>query len=147
MADTSWRETASKQTQDDLDSMLGECISVAFKMLSKEREFYPFALTTSKDNKKTLVGTHQGEEYPLSEDVIADLKKILIQTRDGIKVAAIVDDIKVDGKYDAIRTIMEHREGLAFEIIVPYSISGILKKVKLGTERSTASHIEKFVWQ
>jgi D-arabinose 1-dehydrogenase-like Zn-dependent alcohol dehydrogenase len=142
----SWRENASQQAQDDLESLFAECMDVAFQLLSKNKAFYPFALTLSKDGKFAIAGTFNGEEHPLSQDVVSELKAALTMSRNEIKAAAIVDDVKVDRRYDAVRASMEHCEGTAIEIIVPYEMSVIFKKVKLKTEESAAFPIEKYIW-
>ena len=119
----------------------------AIRLLNKNKEFYPFALTLSKDDEITLVATDRGEERPLSEDVIADLKVALPESRNEFTAAAIVDDIRINKKDDAIRVSAEHCDGTAIEIISPYEIKGIIKKVKMKTEVAIVSHIEKFVWK
>jgi len=127
--------------------MFGECLNLAVFLLNKNKEFYPFALTLSKSNDIAIVGTYDGRERPLSEEVISDLKAALLQSRDEIKVAAIVDDVKVDRRYDAIRARVEHCEGTAYEIIAPYEMKGIFKKAKLIMETSSISHTDKYVWK
>ena len=127
-----WRETASQQAQDEVDLLFGECMNFAVQLLSKQKEFYPFSLTLSKDDEIAIVGTYSGEERPLSQDVISDLKDALSSSRDNLRAAVIVDDVKVDHKYDAVRASIEHCEGAVFEIVIPYEIKGIFKKVKLN---------------
>lgn len=130
-----------------MELLFSECMNMAIWTLNKYKEFYPFALALSKDNEITIVAIDRGEERPLSEDIISDLKAALPESRGGFKVAAIVDDVKIDKKDDAIRVSAEHFDGTAIEIISPYEMKGIFKKVKMKTEVAIVSYIEKFVWK
>ena len=142
----SWRENISQQAQDEMDKLFSAGIDIAFDLLSKNKEFYPFGLQIPKNGDVDIVAVHQGEERPLSQDVISDLKAVLSSSRNDFKAAAIVYDVKVNRKDDAIVVLMEHCEGEAIEVIAPYEISGIFKKVKLRLERSEAYFAEKYIW-
>jgi len=54
---TSWRDSASSQSQADLDGLLGEVLPFAQQQLEKRGEFFPYGATVSieGDSRMTAV--------------------------------------------------------------------------------------------
>jgi len=143
---TSWRNNASQQAQDDLDALFNDSLNAAIHFLNKNKAFSPFALTSSIEDKPALVAVGHEKEFPDSQSIISYLISSLQSTNDNYKAIGIIADVSIDqGKNSAIRISLEHRENIAIEIIVPYSIHGIIRKeIKIG--EFSASSIENFIW-
>ena len=70
-------------------------------------------------------------EYPRSHDVLALLRDGVTADKDGLRAAAFVADVRIEGG-DAIRVELEHSDNVAIVVLVPYSRSRLRKSVKLG---------------
>ena len=84
-----------------------------------------------------LTSNYEGNEYPESKDILADLIQIhkqLVMERK-MKASGIVwnaDVNSADGRpTDAIVVSLEHKDGYSVIVGVPYKI-GLLKKVTFG---------------
>jgi hypothetical protein len=118
---TSWRDEASLKAQKDLDSLLDAGLGFAQEQLAKRREFYPFAriVTISGELAPLPVDPGLGER-PASNDVIAACIATLVERRQEIRGAAIIAAVALpDG--DAIRVELEHSEGVAITVWLPYA--------------------------
>jgi hypothetical protein len=143
---SSWTEGLSRQTQDDIDRLFDEGIDTAIGMLNKTKKLHPIALTLSKNNEISFLWVEPpGEEMPY-EDIIPTLKAKLSASRDDIKAAAIIGHVKIDKKYDVIKTFIEHCDGTAFDFYDLFEISGIFKKVKIKQGESFMQDAEKCIW-
>ena len=114
--------------QEDLEELLNFLIPCAQQFLAKSGEFYPFAASMTPDGtvRQNMSGT--GEEFPNSDKLIA----ILI---DGFREEALVGRLKATGicydarvllegakeRTDAICVRLEHADGDAVEIVLPYT--------------------------
>lgn len=84
-----------------------------------------------------------GGDRPASGDVIQACLATLNDKREQLQAAAIVADVSTpDG--DAIRVDLEHREGHALTILLPYSRKRFSKNVDYGPIRAQAGH--KQIW-
>ena len=123
---SSWRDSATQQAQDDLDGLLSATLPLAQQMLSKNGEFYPFGATVSADGQTRLLAGDPGQgEQPASADVISLLVGGLRQHRDDLRAVAICFDVRLPDS-DAVRVELEHRDGHAIAVFLPY------KKKRLG---------------
>ncbi|MBC7782341.1 MAG: hypothetical protein H7144_00760 [Burkholderiales bacterium] len=113
-------------------------IPFAQQMLAKNGEFYPFGASMGKEGELTHVGASTGSEHPASQELI----KLLIAgfQRDAaegnLRAAGICIDVRIVlpgaiEKSDAICVQLEHVNGEAIEIYVPYR-KGWLGKIKYG---------------
>ena len=75
-------------------------------------------------------GAELGEQPP-SQQVLDVLYAGARQRTDEHRAAAFVADVRAGGG-DAIRVELEHREGTALVLLLPYSRSRFSKKVTLG---------------
>ncbi|MDR2957235.1 MAG: hypothetical protein LBU61_03505 [Coriobacteriales bacterium] len=142
----SWRDSVSQAAQDDLDNLYAASLHMACELLEKNQEFYPFAFALSVDDEMTPIAVHLGSEFPDSNSVIANLKVVQKSRKHSDKASALTSDVFINQrKSSAIDILMEHREGIALEVIVPYSIHGVIKKkVKLGTIITTPADL--LIW-
>ena len=130
---TSWRDSASGQSQDDLDGLLNVTLPFAQQMLAKSGEFYPFGAAVSADGGTRLLAGDPGQgEHPASPEVLYTLLAGLRQTRADLRAVAICSDVGL-ADTDAVRVELEHRDGHAMAVLMPY------KKKRFGRGLSTAS--------
>jgi hypothetical protein len=118
---TSWRDSASQQAQDDLDALLDATMPFAQQMLEKRGEFFPYEAAISLEGATRMFAGDPGQgEHPLSTDVIAIVRDGFRHDRDGLRAVAIVADVRTPDS-DAVRVELEHRDGHAIAVLLPYS--------------------------
>jgi hypothetical protein len=122
----SWRDDASQEAQDDLDGLLNATLPFAQEMLSKRGEFHPFGAAVDVGGELKMVAGDPGAgKHPESAAVLGALLEGLRSQSGELRAAALVADVRVDSS-DAIRVEMEHRDGHAMTVLMPY------KKKRLG---------------
>ena len=120
---TSWRETASQTAQDDLDGLLRPALGFAQQQLAATGEFYPYAVVVDLDGQQRMVAADTGDDHPTSADLITLLVAALATQRDRVRATAIVADVRVaEIDSDAIRVVLEHREGPHLAVLQPYTL-------------------------
>jgi hypothetical protein len=141
---TSWRDTTSESAQVDLDSLLDVVLPAAEALLRKHGEFYPFGATVSAQGEVALSAAdpHLGE-HPASNDVLASLYAGVRANASTARAAGFVADVRVDGS-DAIRLELEHHEGVALVVLLPYGLSRFKKSLTLG--QMSVSRSEPRIW-
>lgn len=139
-----WRETASPQAQADLDSLLNDSIEAAARMLENRTPVAPFSLVIASDGSRGM-RTLDGPVIAADEDQnIARLT--LADDRIDLRARAIVLDVVVRGSTprDALEIISEHREGFAFDALVPYIDSD--ETFMIDTESMSVSQGTRRLW-
>jgi len=122
----------------ELNDLLNTLYGFAQEMLAKHGEFFPFGAEINRDDELTHVQGYTGDECPPSQQVI----DLLIQgLRDQaekyeIRAAGICFDVRVvppnnTKKTDAICARLEHENGEAVEVYLPY-VKGWFGKIKYG---------------
>jgi len=137
---TSWRESASQQAQEDLDTLLNAVLPFAQQTLAKYGELFPFGAAVSSHGQLELLAAEpDGGERPGSEAVLQAL-------HDGARVScgtrrafAFVADVRA-GAVDAVRLELEHQEGTALVMLVPYGRSEVTKEVTFGQMTGSTGH-------
>jgi hypothetical protein len=120
----SWRDHASPQAQNDLDGLLEPALSFAQQQLDKHGEFFPYAVVVRADGQPEMVAARPdaADDQPASGDVIDACRTTLAERRDQLRAAAVVADVRLpDNGSDAIRVELEHTEGPALTVLLPYS--------------------------
>jgi len=141
---TSWRDSASKQVQDDLDGLLEACLPFAQEMLDKHGEFIPYASAITSSGETKLVAGDPGEgEQPSSAAVLQVLVEGLRAERDTMRAAAVVSDVRLSDS-DAARVEVEHQEGQAIVVFLPYRKKRLRRGVEYG--EITAGQGDRQVW-
>jgi hypothetical protein len=127
----SWRDTASRQAQADLDALLNAVLPFAEQTLSKYGEMFPFGAAVSSEGGLEMLASDPGSgELPKSEVVLRELYDGARASSRTRRAFAFVADVRANGT-DAVRVELEHREGTALVVLVPYNQSR-QKKVTLG---------------
>lgn len=120
---TEWRETATEATQDDLDRLADVTIAAARNFLDRNGQFIPFPMAVKADGELALIGLVQPDtpEYPVVEEVVDGIVDLFRDRRDSIRALAIASDVTIPSEQvDAIEVRLEHRDGIAITVLVPY---------------------------
>jgi hypothetical protein len=130
---TSWRATASQQTQDDLDALLELTLPFAQQQLAQHGEFFPFAAAVSADGSPRLLSADPAAvgDRPASMDVLNHLLGGLLEQAGDLRAAALVADVRVADS-DAVRVELEHRDGQAIRVLLPYKKKRLRRGVDYG---------------
>jgi hypothetical protein len=116
----SWRDSSSQQCQDDLDSLLNTALPFAQQMLEKRGGFYPFGAAMSASGEaRLLAGDASRDDLPASTTVLASLLDGIRQARAKYRAIAICSDVRLTDS-DAVRVELEHQEGQAMAVLLPY---------------------------
>jgi hypothetical protein len=128
---TSWRDSASEQAQNDVDSLLNAALPFAQEMLERHGEFFPYGVAIDLDGAEHMVSTYDGDERPPSQAVLETLVQGYREQRDGLRAIALVADVLANGS-DAIRVEVEHREGQAMYVLMPYKKRRLKRGIEYG---------------
>jgi hypothetical protein len=127
-----WRERVSVEAQADIDDSVSVALDFAKQTLQKYGELYPFAVAVSVDGRRELVGAEPGTgETPPSQDVLDLLHQAGEQYRGERRAFTVVADVVARGS-DALRFEVEHREGIALVLLLPYSRARFRRTVTFG---------------
>jgi hypothetical protein len=141
---TSWRDAASDLAQGDLDGLLNALLPFAQQELEKLGEFFPFGATVTVDGETRLLGVDaMQEERPESASIISMLLADAENKRDDLRAVGICSDARATDS-DAIRLDLEHSEGTAIAVLLPY----VKKRFGRGIEYSAlqASVATNQIW-
>lgn len=142
-----WRDDASQQAQRDLDGLLEPALGFAQRQLAEHGEFFPYAVVVRADGQTEMVAARPdaSDDRPNSADVVTACRTTLAERRDQLRAAAVVADIRLPDGSDAVQVELEHTEGPAFSIQLPYSKKLFGRGVNYGQLRATAG--TRHVWQ
>ena len=117
----SWRDTASEEAQSDLDGLLNTALPAAEQLLEKYGEFFPFGAAVGMNGETKLLASDPGHsDHPSrSDEVLSMLLEGVRKQRNELRAVAICTDVQTADS-DAIRIELEHREGTAIAVLVPY---------------------------
>lgn len=118
----SWRDAASPAARDDLDSLFAQAPGFAVHMLGQAGEFLPYAAHLSTEGEVGLMAADNEllGDNPTSLAVIETLEDVLGVNNARLRASAIVYDVTT-ASGDALAVKLEHREGIAIRIVVPYT--------------------------
>ncbi len=143
----SWRDSVSQGCQDDLDELLNQALPFAQQTLAKYGEFYPYAVSMRVDGEIRMVGAHEGSEHPKSTDLLQLLYEGLRAQATDLRGVAVVSDVRIkDPDGDAVRVEMEHREGVAMGVLLPYRVRKKLIGREVTYGEMLGSQAERRVW-
>jgi|tagenome__1003787_1003787.scaffolds.fasta_scaffold20435417_2 hypothetical protein len=121
----SWRDDASPQAQQDADTFLSTVLEVAGARLVKDGGFYPFGAAHTTDGELVLLdGDPDLGDQPSTDDVLRSLYDGTEQRRGdyrSVALAADVTDTSTGEERAGVRVEMEHQEGTALVLLVPYT--------------------------
>jgi len=115
---------------NDIERLLDSTFPFVENLLKEYGEFFPLASAIQTNDSIAQVGTFDGDDRPLSTQVIFDLKKAFIAKRNNYKSIAIFYDVKITDpttnlKTDAIAVYVESENGkTAYTFYYPYELTG-----------------------
>jgi hypothetical protein len=109
----------------DLDRLMGAAVEAATRLLSKDGEFYPFALAMTSAGEVVSPAVDPGDEHPTADAVVQLLLSQLRESRDGLRAVALCTDVRLKGddgtERDAIRVELEAPGAEPLAVVVPYA--------------------------
>jgi hypothetical protein len=129
---SSWRDSASRQCQDDLDGLLNLALSFAKQMLQKRAELYPFGAAMSTGGETRLLGGDPSRDASTARRPM--LLDALRHDRADFRAVAICSHVQLPDS-DAIRVELEHQEGQTVHFVVPYNNKRLSRSVEYGEPR------------
>jgi len=101
-------------------------------MLDERGEFFPYAVGLDASNDVRMIAAEPDlGEAPPSEEVLALLIAGLRTGRDRLRAVGIVVDVRLSNS-DAIRVELEHSEGPAMAVLLPYTKKRFRRGVEYG---------------
>jgi hypothetical protein len=106
-----------------MDSLLDVLMTFAVETLKRQGEFYPFAGFLPAEGGPELLAVAMEDERPRSSDMNAELENALrTLVQEGARAGAIATDVRLpESDGDAIRVHVEHVQGDAVDVFMPYT--------------------------
>ena len=142
---SSWREDASARAQEDLDALLDMVLPFAQQQLASHGGFFPYGAYIGLGGVAEFVAIYSDSEHPDAAKMFEDSFLALAARRDVIRAAAVAVDVRIGGGVsDAISVNLEHAEGHAITVLLPYSKARFGKRIKYGSMSAQAG--EHRIW-
>ena len=140
-----WRDAASQDVQDDLDALLNVALPLAEKSLRESGEFYPYAASISSDGQTSIaMAGPEGDDVPsVAGSMVSLLVNGLRSQKGSLRACAVIANVRA-GDSDAARVELEHRDGLALVVLLPYKRKRFGRSVEFG--QLTASKGVSHIW-
>ena len=116
---SSWRDTVSVEAQDDLDGLTALVLETAERHLASHGEFAPFAAGISQSGEASLSHAAPDGDESSAADLLEALYEGAREEAATERAVAFAADVALEGS-DAVQIELEHREGVALCLIVPY---------------------------
>lgn len=128
----SWRDDVPAPVQDDIDECFGCILDLVEHLLGKSGEFFPVGATLESSGGSAnpfAIGDDDLGERPESSAVLERLYAVAAGQRSSIVAAAFATAVRVADGQDAVRVEVEHVDGPALEILIPYRRSRLRRSV------------------
>ncbi|WP_328439671.1 hypothetical protein [Nocardia puris] len=118
-----WRSTASQQAQHDLDTLLRDAVNAAARTFESADTFDPFMLVIDLKGNTTIRSLPPGGPARTEQQFLTDVQ--LPADRQQLRARAAVFDVTATAPItgDAIKAILEHRDGVVIDVLVPYTLT------------------------
>jgi hypothetical protein len=112
-----------------LDDVLDALLPFAHQLLDKHGEFFPFGAAMGRDGKVSMVAGDTGTEHPPSDEVMELIREAMRRDRDKYVAVGLCYDVRVRTSpdappTDAVCVSLEHRDGMAVDVVEPYTKRG-----------------------
>jgi hypothetical protein len=113
-------------------------------MLDQHGEFFPYCVALESSGEARMIAGDPGQgERPPSTEVLATLVQGLRRERELLRAVAVVSDVRT-AVSDAVRVELEHSEGPAMAVLLPYKKKRLRKGVDYGALGASAA--QPAVW-
>ncbi|MDF1478549.1 hypothetical protein PYV02_05560 [Leifsonia sp. H3M29-4] len=119
----SWRDALSAAAQADIDRLLDSGLRLAQQHLVAASEFDPFAIIVAVDGRLLAVDLDTSElgKHPEAEAISLAARAQLRHLAPSARCTALVTNTRLSReRTDAIEVRLEHREGVALIVLLPY---------------------------
>ena len=113
----------------DVEELMNSMLPFGQQMLEKHGEFIPYGAAMTSANEIVSVAGYDGDEKPLSQDIIELLKEGFRSAAEkGEYIAtALFFDVRVtlpgsNEKSDAIAVALDHKENYSVIVLFPYQL-------------------------
>ena len=144
----SWRDTTSELAQSDMDGLLDIAVELATEQLRKQGGFVPFAACVDDQGEVQLLmaeptAVDDSADGPDATTLAEGLRVDLRARRESFRGAALAVDVRLpDEGRDGISVDLEHRDGVALLVTLPYTHAG--GAVELGDVAASAGTVR--IW-
>ena len=123
---------------------MNTALPFATEQLDKHGEFFPYGVALNEAGDPRMVAGDPGQgERPASTAVLAAIVEGLRRDRDGLRAVALVANVRLfEG--DAVRVELEHIDGHAIAVLLPYKRKRFGRGVEYG--RLTAGSGVPQIW-
>ncbi len=131
---SSWREVASPEAQEDLDALLNLVLPFAQQQLAAHGTFFPYGAYMGLGRVPEFIAVYSDSEHPDASAMYEGCFSALAARRAVTRAAAVAVDVRIDdGSGDAVRVDLEHADGHAISVLLPYSKARFGKRIKYGS--------------
>jgi hypothetical protein len=145
---SSWRDNASDAAQQALDELLNVALEFAQQQLASRGTFFPYAAAIDTEGHARMIAARPdpNDEHPHPADVATACFSALGEIRNQIQASAVITDVRLRNEnIDAIRVDLEHAEGHALTILLPYTKKRLGRGVDYGEIRAQSG--QRQVWR
>ena len=141
----SWRDGASAETQADVDGLMRAALNLAAQRLTADGGFYPVAATLSRAGELVfLTGPESLGDSPTTEEVLESLYAEAPAYAASQRAFAFVADVSdADGR-PGVRLEIEHKDGVALVLLVPYTREAAGEPITYGEMHGAVRHMQ--IW-
>ena len=116
-----------ERAEQELEQLLNAVIPLAQRMLARHGQFYPFAAAVRQDGKLTFIPNRDKKQPPPRQSLADRLREELIMgaSNGEYRATGLCQDVSVNlsgamGKSDAVLITIEHLNGRAMDVFLPY---------------------------
>jgi len=129
----SWRDGASAETQADIDGLMRAALTLAAQRLTADGGFYPVAATLSRAGELVfLTGPESLGDSPTTEEVLEALYAEAPAYAASQRAFAFVADVTAADGHPGVRLEIEHKDGVALVMLVPYTRGAAGEPISYG---------------
>jgi hypothetical protein len=134
------------QAQHDLDELLNAALGFAQQRLAMRGGFSPYAAAIGAEGEVEMIAVRPdpATERPHPADVSAACFAALTEKRRAIRAGAVATDVQMVGDDEAIRVDLEHAEGIALVVLLPYTKGRPGQDIDYGQIRAQAG--QQQIW-
>ena len=124
---------------DELDALLAASLRIAQQHLSEAASFDPFVLVTGSDGRMLAAEVDRSElgRHPESEELAQAATQQLVGLAPSVRGTALTLNARLaKERTDAIEVRLEHRDGTALLVLLPYKRPKFGGRIEYGEVRT-----------